>query len=45
MIVDGDRGCLGIAVGAAAVVAAAAAAAAGSSRVACEVGLGRVAPC
>ena len=46
MIVDGDRGCVGIAVGAAAVVAAAAAAAAvGSSRVDGEAGLDHVAPC
>ena len=46
MIVDGDRGCVGIAVGAAAVVAAAAAAAAvDSSRVDGEAGLDHVAPC
>ena len=49
MIVDGDRGCVGIAVGAAAVVAAAAvataAAAVGSSRVDGEAGLDHVAPC
>ena len=40
MIVDGDRGCVGIAVG-----AAAAAAAVGSSRVDGEAGLDHVAPC
>ena len=47
MIVDGDRGCVGIAVGAAAVGAAAAASAAavGSSRVDGEAGLDHVAPC